>query len=116
MHTKVYIYIVYAYWNILQKPYKLQQENNNSVVLRYKPFDKSLAVYRKIYVQSVVYYTNPTWGRIFTVAIITALLMENWNDKTIITDQFTLVYRDSKLILHVCFFHVFFLFQKERLI
>ena len=42
--------------------------------------------------------------------------MENWNDKTIITDQFILVYRDSKLILHVFCFHGFVLFQKERLI
>jgi hypothetical protein len=44
----------------------------------------------------------------FTEAIISVLLMENGNDKTIITDQFILVYRDSKLILHVVFFHVFF--------
>jgi len=29
------------------------------VALRYKTFDKSPAVYRKIYVQSVVYYTDP---------------------------------------------------------
>jgi hypothetical protein len=49
----------------------------NSVGLKYKPLDKSPAVYGKNYVQSVVYYTNPAWRRIFTVAIITTLLMEN---------------------------------------
>jgi hypothetical protein len=54
------------------------------VSLLYKPFDKTPAVNRKIYVQSVEYYTNPAWSRISTVAIITALLMEDWNDKNII--------------------------------
>ena len=55
------------------------------VALRYKIFVKSPAVYCKIYVQYVVYYANPTCGRIFggylespfKVAFITTLLMEN---------------------------------------
>ena len=73
------------------------------VVLRYRTIDKSPAVYRKIYVQSVVYYSNPTWRGKFSVSVITTLLMENWNDKTIITDQFILL--SDKLILHDFIFY-----------
>jgi hypothetical protein len=73
------------------------------VVLRYTTIDKSPAVYRKIYVPSVVYYSNPTWRGKFSVSVITTLLMENWNDKAIVTDQFILL--SDKLILHDFIFY-----------
>jgi hypothetical protein len=73
------------------------------VVLRDKTINKSPAVYRKIYVPSVVYCSNPTWRGKFSVSVITTLLMENWNDKTIVTDQFILL--SDKLILHDFIFY-----------
>jgi hypothetical protein len=48
--------------------------------------------------------------RIFTVAIFTTLLMEDWNDKTIITNQCILVYLDNKL------FFLFFFIPECKLI
>lgn len=68
------------------------------VVLRYKTIDESPAVYRKIYVPSVVYYSNPTMRGKFSVSVITTRLMENWNDKKIVTDRFIVL--SDKLILH----------------
>ena len=74
-------------------------------VLRNSSFDKFPAVYRSIYVQSVVcsIQSNMTDGGYLQLPSL--LLLENWNDKKIITDQFILVwYIPNKSILHVCIF------------
>ena len=77
------------------------------VALRYKIFVKSPAVYCKIYVQYVVYYANPTCGRIFggylelpfRVAFITTLngklLLTDWSIQKIsnvVTYQYNVVF------------------------
>jgi hypothetical protein len=73
-------------WCMLSSQINISQEKKwNSfmiVVLRYTTIDKSPAVYRKIYVPSVVYYSNPTWRGKFSVSVITTLLMAKlkWQD------------------------------------
>jgi hypothetical protein len=82
-------------------------------VLRKSPFDKFPAVYRNIYVQSVVcsIQSNMTDGGYLQLPSLS--LLENWNDKKIITDQFILVWYIPNQIHSTC---LHFLYQKESLI